>query len=183
MMCIGSGGEEPSRPTTLPAMPQVSCDIRIPVSPSVAFAVSQTHGDARRRWDPFIREQRFLDGAEQPAVAVRTFTRTAFAGPLSPTMISRYVSWRPPTSVGMTMERGPWFFERFGAGWRFSADPEGTHASWKYTFTIRPAWLRPLAEPLGRWILGREIRARIRAFAAACEDETVLASLPETDED
>lgn len=116
-------------------------------------------------------------------MGVRTFTRTAFAGPLSPTMISRYVSWRPPTSVGMTMESGPWFFERFGAVWRFTEDAEGTRASWKYTFTTRPSWLRPLADPIGRWILGREIRSRIRAFAAACEDEVILQSLQQPPED
>jgi len=122
-------------------MPQVSCEIRLPVRPSVAFA-----------------------------------------GPFSPTMVSRYVSWRPPTSVGMTMERGPRFFEHFGAGRRFAAEDEGTVASWKYTFTVRPAWLRPLADPIGRWLLGREIRTRIRAFAAACEDESVLGTISGTDE-
>lgn len=158
-------------------MPQVSNDVHVPVTPEVAFAVSQTHGAVRRRWDPFIRHQHFLDDAVEPEVGVRTFTRTAFAGPFSPTMITRYVSWRPPTSVGMTMEKGPWFFERFGAGWRFAPDGVGTRATWKYTYTIRPAWLRRIAEPIGQRLLGREITTRIRAFAAACEDEIVLEAI------
>ena len=158
----------------------MSDDIFVPVSPAVAFAVSQTHGGIRRRWDPFIREQHFLDDARAPGVGVRTFTKTAFAGPLSPAMTTRYVAWRPPTSVGMTMERGPWFFERFGAGWRFVPDDGGTRATWKYSYTIRPAWLRRVAEPIGQLLLGREIRRRIRAFAAACEDETVLRAAHES---
>jgi Polyketide cyclase / dehydrase and lipid transport len=91
-------------------------------------------------------------------------------------MISEYVSYRPPTSVGMTMVRGPWFLASFGGGWRFQADGEGTRAVWKYTYTIRPAWLRVVAEPIGQWLLGREIRACIAAFARACQDPVVLTA-------
>ena len=87
-------------------MPQVSSQVRVPVSPEAAFAVSQTHGELRLRWDPFIRSQRFLDGATAPGVGVRTLTHAR----VGPRMISRYVSYRPPSNVGMTMVSGPWFF-------------------------------------------------------------------------
>lgn len=100
---------------------------------------------------------------------------------VGPKMISRYVSYRPPKSVGMTMEQGPWFFETFGGGWRFVRAEQdgvtGTTARWKYTFSIRPSWLRPVAEPIGQWLLGREIRARIAAYARACADPEVLAAV------
>ena len=157
-------------------MPQVSADVHVPIPPDLAFAVSQTHGPVRRRWDPFIREQHFLDGADEPGVGVRTFTRSSFAGPISPAMVSRYVSWRPPTSVGMTMETGPWFFARFGGGWRFQPDGEGTLAVWKYTYEVRPTWLSRVAHPIGQWLLGREIGKRIEGFAQGCRDEQVLAA-------
>jgi hypothetical protein len=58
----------------------------------------------------------------------------------------------------MTMVKGPWFFASFGGGWRF-------------------VWLRFVAEPIGQWLLGREVRARIAAWARACEDPEVLESL------
>jgi hypothetical protein len=157
-------------------MPQVSADVHVPISPDLAFAVSQTTGAVRRRWDPFIREQRFLDGAVEPGVGVRTYTRSSFAGPISPSMVSEYVSWRPPTSVGMTMVRGPWFFARFGGGWRFQPDGDGTLAVWKYTYDVRPSWLQRIAHPIGQWLLGREIRKRIDGFAGGCRDEQVLAA-------
>ncbi|MGP9538198.1 SRPBCC family protein [Brachybacterium sp. AOP43-C2-M15] len=157
-------------------MPQVSARAIVPCEPDVAFAVSQTTGALRLRWDAFLREQHFLDGATAPDKGVRTVTRTR----LGPSMVSRYVSYRPPTSVGMTMVDGPWFFDTFGGGWRFTPHPDGgTEAAWKYTFTIRPRGLRVLAEPLGRWLLGREIRARIDAFAAACADPEILAAVGE----
>jgi hypothetical protein len=156
-------------------MPQVVADVWVPVAPDVAFAVSQTTGEVRLRWDPFIRHQRFLDGATAPGRGVRTLTKAR----VGPTMVSEYAAYRPPTSVGMTMVRGPWFFARFGGGWRFTPETRdgipGTRAVWKYTYAVRPAWLRRVAEPVGQWLLGREIRARIAAWARACEDPVVLA--------
>ncbi len=140
--------------------------------PDLAFAVSQTTGELRLRWDPFIRHQHLIE-ASAPAKGVRTMTRAR----VGPTMISEYVSYRPPTSVGMTMVKGPWFFASFGGGWRFTPDGQGTLAVWKYTYSIRPSWLRFVAEPIGQWLLGREIRARIAAFARACEDPEILAAL------
>lgn len=95
-------------------MPVVESSLLVPVPPTTAFDVSQTTGDVRLGWDPFIRSQRFLDGAIRPATSVRTLTvhRLRFR------MISRYVSCNRPTNVGMTMIRGTWFFERLGGGWR-----------------------------------------------------------------
>ncbi len=159
-------------------MPQVTADAWVPVSPEVAFAVSQTTGEVRLRWDPFIRQQHLID-ADRPARGVRTLTRAR----VGPRMVSEYVSYRPPTSVGMTMVTGPWFFASFGGGWRFTPESRegvaGTRAVWKYTYTVRPSWLRRLAEPLGQVILGREIRARINAFSRACQDPAVLAAARE----
>ena len=159
-------------------MPQVVAEVTVPVEPSVAFAVSQTTGAVRLRWDPFIREQHLMDGATTPAKGVRTKTRSrhGFA------MVSEYVSYQPPLSVGMTMRSGPWFFATFGGGWRFTGTPDGgTRAVWKYTFTCRPGWLRRCAEPLGKRLLGRDIDRRIAAFARACErDDVVSAALDAT---
>ena len=156
-------------------MPQVIAEAWIPVEPTLAFAVSQTTGKARLRWDPFIRHQHLVD-ADRPAKGVRTVTRAR----IGPSMVSEYVSYRPPTSVGMTMVTGPWFFAAFGGGWRFvpeiQNEVEGTRAVWKYTYRVRPGWLRIVAEPIGQWLLGREIHNRIAAFARACSDPVVLAA-------
>ena len=106
--------------------------------------------------------------------------RTLTHARVGPRMVSQYVSYRPPTSVGMTMVQGPWFFATFGGGWRFVPDADGCRAVWKYTYTVRPGWLRPVAEPVGQWLLGREIRRRIAAFAAGCSDPVVLAAADAT---
>ncbi len=154
-------------------MPVVGAEVVVPVQPSVAFAVSQTTGETRLRWDPFIRRQHLLDGASAPGKGVRTHTvsRHGFS------MVSRYVSYVPGRNVGMTMESGPWFFDVFGGGWRFEAVEDGTKAVWKYNFAVKPGWLQPVANPIGVWLLGRDIRRRITAFAAACVDPVVLRAV------
>jgi hypothetical protein len=156
-------------------MPVVEATIVVPVPPDVAFAVSQTTAPVRYRWDPFVREQHFVDGATRPAKGVRTFTRSRHGI----AMISEYVSFHPPTNVGMKMVRGPWFFEMFGGGWRFAPAPDRpghTVATWRYNFRCRPAALRPAAERIGTWLLGRDIRRRIAGYARGCEDPAVLAA-------
>lgn len=152
-------------------MPVVEATVVVPVPVDVAFAVSQTTGAARMRWDPFIRRQHLLGGATRPAAGVQTLTvhRLGFR------MISEYVSYRPPTSVGMKMVRGSWFFERLGGGWRFEPVEAGSsRAIWKYNFTCRPRWLAPLAERIGAVVLQRDIDRRIQGFARGCRDAVVL---------
>ena len=154
-------------------MPVVEAAVTVPVPPEIAFAVSQTVAPVRYRWDPFVREQHFVDGATRPGKGVRTFTRSRHR--LS--MTSEYVSYVPPSHVGMKMVAGPWFFETFAGGWRFAPDGAGgTVATWRYNFRCRPAVLRPVGHALGRWLLGRDIRRRIAGYAAGCLDPVVLAA-------
>jgi hypothetical protein len=77
-------------------MPVVESSVIVPVPVDVAFAVSQTTGTVRMRWDPFIRSQRFLGGATSPATGVKTLTvhRLGFR------MVSEYVSYHPPSGSG-----------------------------------------------------------------------------------
>jgi hypothetical protein len=154
-------------------VPLVESSIVVPVTPEVAFAVSQTTGEIRMRWDVFIREQRLLDGAERPAVGVRTLTVSR----RGLRMISEYVSYRPPTSVGMKVTRLPWFFAGLAGGWRFAPHPEGTLATWKYNFSCRPRLIAPLAEWIGVRLIRHDIDRRIEGFARGCVDPVVLAAM------
>ena len=53
-----------------------------------AFALSQSMGDVRFAWDPFISDQYLLDGATRPARGVRTFTGSKYGL----TMTTEYTS-------------------------------------------------------------------------------------------
>jgi hypothetical protein len=156
-------------------VPVVESSVVVPVPPDEAFAVSQTTGETRMRWDVFIREQRLLDGAAVPAVGVRTLTVSR----RGLRMISEYVSYRPPTSVGMKVTKLPWFFEKLGGGWRFAPHPDGTLATWKYNFSCRPRLIAPLAEWIGVRLIRHDIDRRIAGFARGCVDPVVLAAARE----
>lgn len=152
-------------------MPRIESSVRVPVSADDAFVLSQSRQEVRYRWDPFVREQRLLNGAERPDVGVETFTRSRHRL----TMVSRYTSFRRPTQVGMKMVKGPAFFSSFGGGWAFTAvDESTTDVVWRYTFTIRPSWLAPIGNWVGRRLLQRDIDRRINGFAAACADPSIL---------
>lgn len=158
-------------------MARVEARIVVPVGVDVAFAVSQTQGEIRYRWDPFVRSQQLLDDATEPGKGVRTRTRSRHGL----AMVSEYTSFRPPNQVGMRMVDGPWFFETFGGGWSFRAiDDDRTEATWRYVFTIRPRWLSPLAEPIGLRLLQRDINRRIAGYARGCEDPVVIAAVGDT---
>jgi ribosome-associated toxin RatA of RatAB toxin-antitoxin module len=156
-------------------MPRVESTVVVPLDPDRTFALSQTYGELRYRWDPFVREQRLLDGATGAAKGVQTWTRSRHRL----VMVSEYVTVRPPTHVGMKMVKGPWFFKSFSGGWNFSPVEDGakTEATWRYNFTIRPGWLAPIADRIGVWLLGRDIRRRLDAFAAACADPEIVAAV------
>lgn len=154
-------------------MTRTEASVVVDVEPAVAFAVSQTTGETRKRWDPFIHEQHFLDGATAPAKGVRTQTRHWSRL----RMVSEYVSFNPPTNVGMKMVEGPWFFASFAGGWRFAPEADGRcRATWRYSFQCRPAWLAPLAERIGAVVLRRDIDRRIAGFARGCADPVVVAA-------
>jgi hypothetical protein len=157
-------------------MPRVEATTIVPLDQDRTFALSQTYGELRYRWDPFVREQRLLDGAAAAAAGVKTWTRSRHRLE----MVSQYVAFRPPRHVGMRMVSGPWFFDSFSGGWNFSPaddDPGRTVATWRYNFTIRPRWLAPLADPIGTWVLDRDIKRRLAAFARACTDPAIVAEL------
>ena len=151
-------------------MPRIEATVDVDAPVAVAFALSQTYGELRYRWDPFVREQRLLDGATAAGKGVRTWTRSRH----SLTMVSEYVTFRPPTHVGMRMVTGPWFFRTFSGGWNFAPAAGGTEATWRYNFTIRPGWLAPVADRIGVWLLGRDNRRRLDAFARACADPDIV---------
>ena len=156
-------------------MPVIESRCVVPVDARTAFAVSQTTGEIRKRWDPFIRRQYFVDGATAPGKGVRTYTVQRFGF----RMESEYVSYNPPSNVGMKMTKGSWFFERLAGGWKFTPvadDPGSTLAVWRYNFACRPRWLAPLAERIGTLLLQRDMDRRIRGFARGCSDPLVLTA-------
>ena len=128
--------------------------------------------EVRYAWDPFVIEQRLLHGATVPARGVQSKTTSKHRL----TMISEYTRFNPPTQVGMKVVEGPPFFATFGGGWSFKAvDENNCIATWRYTFSIKPKWLAPIADPIGTFILGKDIQSRLEHFAQGCLNPELIA--------
>lgn len=152
-------------------MPRTEASVTINAPAEDAFALSMSQLDVRYAWDPFVREQRLLHGAERPARGVQSLTKSKHY--LS--MVSEYTSFKPPTQVGMKLVNGPPFFKTFGGGWSFKPVDEHTCvATWRYTFSITPKWLAPIGDRLGSWLLGNDIEKRLALFAEGCLDRDLV---------
>lgn len=157
-------------------MPRIEASTKIAVPIEDAFALSQSMGEVRFSWDPFVKEQYLLNGATRPDKGVQTFTKSKHGL----TMVTEYTSYKPPTQVGMKLVKGPPFFASFGGGWSFlSIDDNNTQATWRYTFKIKPAFLAPVADRMGEMLLGRDIEARLQRFADGCLDSDLVARAKE----
>ena len=149
-------------------MPTVHSTVEIQAPAAALFALSQDY-EERLRWDPFLREMRFLDGATVAAVGTRVWVRARNGL----TMEVRTTTLEPPARVAVTMVKGPWIFRSFAGAWSFKASsPGSTRVSFRYHFTSR---LPPLDRALA-WVLRREMDRRVRALKAAAETLLTPAS-------
>jgi ribosome-associated toxin RatA of RatAB toxin-antitoxin module len=154
-------------------MPVVEDSIQINAPPSGLFALSQDYA-LRRAWDPFVRDMQFLGGATEAGVGVRVRVR-AWTGL---TMEVEFVSFHPPASVAMKMLRGPFFLRQFAGTWLFKPHPDGgTNVTFRYSFTTRWAWLRPVFDPVICWMFRRDVRARLRGLKHGAERAGLLDRL------
>ena len=157
-------------------MPVVQDSILIHAPQEPLYRLLQDYA-LRLRWDPFLREMRFLDGATEAAVGVRTWVR-AWTG-LS--METVYTTLSSPTVVAMKMTRGPFFFTQFAGSWRLepagSEQPQAVQVTFRYSFTTRWPWLRRIVDPVVQRVFHRDIRGRLAGLKSGAEDKGLLREL------
>lgn len=160
-------------------MPAIQDSVLIAAPQEPLFRLLQDY-KLRLRWDPFLRELRFLHGASVAAVGVTTWVR-AWTGL---TMETVYTTMSPPDVVAMKMTRGPFIFTHFAGSWRLepAPDPSGQRAmvrvTFRYSFTTRWAVLRRLVDPIVQRVFLRDIRARLAGLKRGAERDGLLAELP-----
>ena len=138
-------------------MPVVERSVLINAPQDALFDLAQDYG-LRLKWDLFLREMRFLDGAGEAAVGVRVSVR-AWTGL---TMVAEYLTLNRPQLVAMKMVRGPFIFRQFAGSWRFQPHASGsTQVVFRYQFETRWRGLRWLVNPVIAWVFGRDIRRRL----------------------
>ena len=157
-------------------MPTIQSAIEIDAPAHQLFALAQDYR-LRLQWDPFLRGMRFLDGASAPAVGVRVWVRTR----IGLTMVVRYITYRAPAHVAMTMATGPWIFRRFSGAWNFyPLTHNRTRVVFRYHFTTRPRILHLPIDAAVRWVLQREMDARLAGFKRSSETTDILQRLSDS---
>ena len=152
-------------------MPVVEESILIRAPQQGLFDLAQDYR-LRLKWDPFLRDLRFLDGAGEAAVGVRVWVR-AWTGL---TMVVEYVGLRRPDMVAMKMLEGPVVLRHFAGSWRFQPHPSGsTEVVFRYVFETRWRWLRWLFDPLVARVFGRDTRRRLDGLKRGVEQAGLLA--------
>jgi hypothetical protein len=158
-------------------MSVVTCAVDITAPAAELFTVSQDYGH-RLRWDPFLREARLLDGAQNAALGVRAWcvARNGLG------METTYISFQPPTVVAVKMTRGPRIISSFAGSWRFrelptQLGPIPTRVVFRYQISGRPRWLAFLLDPLLAAIIRRETQRRLLALKQAVETTPLLADI------
>jgi ribosome-associated toxin RatA of RatAB toxin-antitoxin module len=152
---------------------RVEASVVVAVSAGDAFDLTQDYA-LRLEWDPFLRSLEFLDGATAtaPGVRVRVRARNGF------TMEVDYVSVDRPSRVAMRMLKGPWFLKRFAGTWEFTAlDESSTRITFVYGFESRPAWLRPLLDPIIKLVFARDVGDRLKGLARGLSDPALMRRL------
>ncbi|CAN5427105.1 hypothetical protein BH10ACT1_BH10ACT1_16150 [soil metagenome] len=135
-----------------------------------AFAVAGSYR-VRLEWDPFVSTQHLIN-TDRPGEGVQTFTRSRHGL----TMVSEYLTYRPPTHMGMKMVSGPSFFRTFSGSWHFKDLGDGRlEVVYRYRYDCRPAWLQPISHRIGNVVLGRDIEKRVAAFVKGIEDPVIVA--------
>lgn len=143
--------------------------IRAPQQP--LFDLAQDYR-LRLKWDPFLRDMRFLNDAREAAVGVRVWVK-AWTGL---TMVVEYVVLSRPEVVAMKMVEGPFFLRQFAGSWRFHPQPSGsTEVIFRYVFETRWPWLRWLFDPIVEGVFGRDIRKRLWGLKHRVEQSGLLA--------
>ena len=124
------------------------------------FFLSEDYA-ARLRWDPFVRDLQFLDGATAIAkgVATRTIAHNGLA------MDTEFIAYDPPHVIAMKMLKGPAIFDSMAGSWRFRTQNDGsTEVTFIYSFQTRPNWLRPLLDRAVELVFKRDMKRRMAAL-------------------
>jgi hypothetical protein len=139
-------------------MPRVSVGTVIRAPIDEVFWLAQDYGRRRREWDVFVRDMRFLDGADGPGVGVRSWTR-AYNGL---EMVTEFVTFAPPRLAAVKMVKGPFFVKAFAGSWRFEPTPEGVRVEFTYHVATLPG-----LNTVSAWILRTDMTRRLRSLALA----------------
>lgn len=129
-------------------------------SAEALFALSQDY-TRRLEWDTYLSQAYLLGDAHSASVGVESYCKSRSG----PAMVSKYISYSPPTHAAVEMVRGPLILGQFGGTWRFrQLQPQATEVQFIYNFKARPRFLAWLIEPVLAAFYRHDMERRLQAF-------------------
>jgi Polyketide cyclase / dehydrase and lipid transport len=132
----------------------------IPASSAEVFRL--LHDYSRRlEWDTLLQEARLTDGFQVAGLHATSVCKgRPFLGGIA--MKTVYVTYREPHVAAVRMVNRPALIESFAASIRHHDLPGGSsRLEYRYSFTVRPRWLRPPLHPLMQIVFRRETKRRL----------------------
>ena len=128
----------------------------------------------RLKWDPYLKEVKYLGGA----TSVKTGTCVWFRNSVGVQMTVEFFGVTRPAVVGMKMVRGPRVFRQFAANWQFRAvDAQNTEVTCKYVFESRWRPLGWLIDPVIVSMIGRDNRKRLAGLKKGAEQMGLIEQM------
>jgi hypothetical protein len=144
-------------------MPTAEVKETIPASCEAVFALLH---DYRRRleWDTLLSEAYLEPEFEKAGKGAISVCRgKPILGGFA--VRTQYVSFEEGKLAAVKLLNRPPFFETFAASIRHEQVDDGhSLVIYKVNFTAKPAWLRPVLEPIMRVVFIQETRQRLRAL-------------------
>ena len=133
----------------------------------------------RTSWDPFTKENHFLDGSKVASKGVRVFVKTYNRL----TMTAVIVNFQPPLRATMAMEKGPFIFKKFTGTWTFKPISDNTtEVAFRYNIQLRTTFFEISLGWIVYWFLQRDIKNRLQALKTAAENTNILNKLTDQHE-
>jgi len=131
----------------------------ISLEPEELFWLSQDY-KRRLEWDIFLSEAYIIGDIECPSLGVESYCKSKSGAE----MISRYISFKPPTVAAVKMIKGPWYLDSFSGSWNFKKNGIGSTVSFTYNFTIKPRFARKITKRILALLYKAQMRQRLVRF-------------------
>ncbi|NRR34009.1 SRPBCC family protein [Oxalobacteraceae bacterium] len=139
---------------------RVTVSLEIDVAEERLFWYSQDYS-RRLEWDIYLADAYLLNGHTKAALGAESFCKNKSGA----VIVSKYISFAPPTHAAVQMTAGPWILSKFGGTWRFKSLAQNrTEVRFIYNFTCRPVALAWLIEPIVGLVYKYDMRRRLAAF-------------------
>jgi len=136
---------------------------QMPVKSTEVFETLHCY-ERRLEWDTLLKEATLTQGhKEAKKGATSLCVGKPFCGFFG--LETRYLTFNRPDIASVKLINKPRLFKTFAASIRHEDNEQGSIATYKFQFSVKPRFLAPLIEPFVLFALKIETKKRLQALA------------------